>query len=180
MLQTHHKVFQVVTKCPKMSQNIHFRRIVVQMDLFYLHVDSDVCCMICLSFLLHEWPVVKYPPIVLLTLCPPVVSIDNMGIEPLGFRHLRTSWLLSSAHPKEITKTNLLLPDARDFPKFRKVTICLSFLLQVWPVDTYASIAPLSLSPNCKRWYSRRLALQIKLIQTFYDFFTRYNSIYAE
>ena len=34
MLQTRQKVFRIVPKCPKMSQNAHFRRIVVRTDLF--------------------------------------------------------------------------------------------------------------------------------------------------
>ena len=34
ILLTRGKVFQIVTKCPNLSQNVHFRHIVVQMDLF--------------------------------------------------------------------------------------------------------------------------------------------------
>ena len=34
IVQTHQKVFRNVPRCPKMSRNAHFRRIIVRMDLF--------------------------------------------------------------------------------------------------------------------------------------------------
>ena len=36
MLQTRQHVFRIGSKCPKMSQNVHFIRIVVRTDLFVL------------------------------------------------------------------------------------------------------------------------------------------------
>ena len=54
MLQTRQKVFRIVPKCPKLSQNVpkcpkmsqnaHFRRIVVRTDLFYHKLHEWMIC----------------------------------------------------------------------------------------------------------------------------------------
>ena len=57
MVQTRQKVFRIVPKCPLMSQNAYFRRIVVQTDLFL-----DYCILLwnCFIFLLSFRNVTNY------------------------------------------------------------------------------------------------------------------------
>ena len=49
IVQTRHKVFRIVPKCLKLSQNAHFRRIVVRMDLLQIKLRDAVAIKIVMK-----------------------------------------------------------------------------------------------------------------------------------
>ena len=49
MVQTRQRVFRIVPSCPKMSQNAHFRRIVVRMDLLQIKLRDAVAIKIVMK-----------------------------------------------------------------------------------------------------------------------------------